>query len=252
MACTRFNARLGLCLLCLYFSVPLPHKFKNIDDSFKPNIEGTDTREKEANLYYTGLNIYLGSRMSHCNNSDEIITKSNIFRTEIARTEASSLNLPLQNTQLPNYFNRNEFQVQQKKNVFARMFPTQLLSKCEEETLAHLCCPQFCLANKLRGYHWESLLAGSFTCTFLLVYEVTAGSSVENKFTFGNVLFFFSQFNMHVSFCDSADKTSGKEYIYEVMFTFVWLNKLHKSPISLFLDLIVPFFPSCSFWSDLR
>lgn len=135
MACTRFNARLGLCLLCLYFSVPLPHKFKSIDDSFKPNIEGTDTREKEANLYYTGLNIYLGSRMSHCNNSDEIITKSNIFRTEIARTEASSLNLPLQNTQLPNYFNRNEFQVQQKKMFLQECFLPNYLASARRKHL---------------------------------------------------------------------------------------------------------------------
>lgn len=63
--------------------------------------------------------------------------------------------------------------------------PTQLLSKCEEETLAHLRCPQFCFACNLRVYHRESLLAGTFACTFLLVRRHPAGSSVENKFTFG-------------------------------------------------------------------
>ena len=41
-------------------------------------------------------------------------------------------------------------------------------------------------------------------------YKVTAGSSVENKFAFGKVLFFFSQFNVHVGFWDSADKTLEK------------------------------------------
>ena len=55
----------------------------------------------------------------------------------------------------------------------------------------------------------ESLLAGSFAFTFLLVRRHPAGSSVENKLTFGKVPFFFGQFNM--DFCDSADKTLGKE-----------------------------------------
>ena len=127
--------------------------------------------------------------MSHCNNSNEIITKSNIFRTEIAGTEASSPKIfPLQNTQLPNCFNRNDSEKcskEKKWSVFCMNVPTQLLSKCEEETLAHLRCPQFCFACNLRVYHRESLLAGTFACTFLLVRRHPAGSSVENKFTFG-------------------------------------------------------------------
>ena len=87
--------------------------------------------------------------------------------------------------------------------------PTQLLSKWGQETLAHLRCPQFWFACSLRVYHRESLFVGSFACTFLLVRRHPAVSSVENKFTFGKVPFFFGQFNM--DFCDSADKTLGKE-----------------------------------------
>lgn len=92
---------------------------------------------------------------------------------------------------------------------FCMNVPTQLLSKCEEEAVAHLRCPQFCFACSLRVYHRESLLVGSFACTFLLVRHHPAGSSVENKITFGKVPFFFGQFNM--DFCDSADKILGKE-----------------------------------------
>lgn len=49
--------------------------------------ERIQERKKQTYIIRGG---YLGSRMSHCNNSNEIITKSNIFRTEIAGTEASS------------------------------------------------------------------------------------------------------------------------------------------------------------------
>ena len=148
--------------------------------------ERIQERKKQTYIIRGG---YLGSRMSLCNNSNEIITKSNIFRTEIAGTEVSSPKIfPHQNTQLPNCFNRNDFEKcskEKKWSVFCMNVPTQLLSKCEEETLAHLRCPQFCFACNLRVYHRESLLAGTFACTFLLVRRHPAGSSVENKFTFG-------------------------------------------------------------------
>jgi len=49
--------------------------------------ERIQERKKQTYIIRGGC---LGSRMSHCNNSNEIITKSNIFRTEMARTEASS------------------------------------------------------------------------------------------------------------------------------------------------------------------
>ena len=147
--------------------------------------ERIQERKKQTYIIRGG---YLGSRMSHCNNSNEIITKSNIFRTEMAGTEASSPKLcPFKILSCLIVLTEMNFKsaAKRKNGQCLHECSYQLLSKCEEETLAHLRCPQFCFACSLPVYHRESLLAGSFACTFLLVRSHPVRSSVENKFTFG-------------------------------------------------------------------
>lgn len=98
---------------------------------------------------------------------------------------------------------------QREKNGFCMNVSTQLLSKCEEETLAHLRCPQFCFACSLRVGHRESLLVKLLCMHFFVGTASPLALVSKTNSLLGRFLSFFGHFNM--DFCDSADKTLGKD-----------------------------------------
>lgn len=148
--------------------------------------ERIQERKKQTYIIRGGC---LGSRMSHCNNSNEIITKSNIFRTEIAGTEASSPKIcpfkilscliVLTGMTLKSAAKRKNGQ------FFAWMFLPNYLASARRKHLPICVVHSFASHVTCECITVRACLQAPSHALFLLVRRHPAGSSVENKFTFG-------------------------------------------------------------------
>lgn len=78
-----------LTLIRILFPLPLFHTNLRAWMTLLSRIWNERIQERKKQTYVI-RGGYLVGRMSLCNNSNEIITKSNIFRTEMVGTEASS------------------------------------------------------------------------------------------------------------------------------------------------------------------